>query len=94
KIEWVWLYENNREKFEEAMVYEKEGFTWMEEESLAELAKDERRDEIKRQHLKRKQNGSGKKSKTLLNNLLNEEEKGEYFDKEDEDYAGCTVCFI
>jgi 3'-phosphoadenosine 5'-phosphosulfate sulfotransferase (PAPS reductase)/FAD synthetase len=94
KIEWVWLYENNHEKFEEAMAYEKEGFTWMEEESLAELAKPERRDEIKRQHLKRKQNGSGKKSKTLLNNLLNEEEKGEYFDKEDEDYAGCTVCFI
>ncbi|MEX2410154.1 MAG: phosphoadenosine phosphosulfate reductase [Candidatus Paceibacterota bacterium] len=94
KIEWVWLYENNREKFEEAMAYEKEGFTWMEEESLAELAKEERRNEIKRQHLKRKQNGSGKKSKTLLSNLLNEDEKEEYFDKEDEDYAGCTVCFI
>lgn len=94
KIEWVWLYENNREKFEEAMAYEKEGFTWMEEESLAELAKPERREEIKRQHLKRKQNGSGKNSKTLLNNLLHEEEKGEYFDKEDEDYTGCTVCFI
>jgi 3'-phosphoadenosine 5'-phosphosulfate sulfotransferase (PAPS reductase)/FAD synthetase len=94
KIEWVWLYENNQEKFEEAMDYEKEGFTWMEEESLAELAKEERRNEIKRQHLKRKQNGSGKKSKTLLSNLLNEDEKGEYFDKEDEDYAGCTVCFI
>jgi len=94
KIEWVWLYENNREKFKEAMAYEKEGFTWMEEESLAELAKEERRNEIKRQHLKRKQNGSGKKSKTLLSNLLNEDEKGEYFDKEDEDYAGCTVCFI
>ncbi|MEX1013999.1 MAG: phosphoadenosine phosphosulfate reductase, partial [Candidatus Paceibacterota bacterium] len=66
----------------------------MEEESLAELAKEERRNEIKRQHLKRKQNGSGKKSKTLLSNLLNEDEKEEYFDKEDEDYAGCTVCFI
>lgn len=94
KIEWVWLYENNREKFEEAMAYEKEGFTWMEEESLAELAKEQRRNEIKRQHLKRKQNGSGKKSKELRNILLSDDEKGEYFDKEDEDYAGCTVCFI
>jgi len=94
KIEWVWLYENNREKFDEAVKYEKEGFTWMENESLQELAKEERRDEIKRQHLKKKQNGSSKKSKTLLNNLLNDNEKGEYFDKEDEDYAGCTVCFI
>jgi hypothetical protein len=94
KIEWVWLYENNREKFDEAIKYEKEGFTWMENESLVELAKEERRDEIKRQHLKKKQNGSSKKSKTLLNNLLEDNEKGEYFDKEDEDYAGCTVCFI
>jgi len=66
----------------------------MENESLVELAKEERRDEIKRQHLKKKQNGSRKKSKTLLNNLLDDNEKGEYFDKEDEDYAGCTVCFI
>lgn len=94
KIEWVWLYENNREKFNKAMEYEKEGFTWMEDESLEELSQPERRKEIKRLHLEKKQNGSGKKSKTLLNNLLNEEEKGEYFDKEDEDYTGCTVCFI
>ena len=94
KIEWVWLYENKREKFKEAKEYEKEGFTWMEDESLEELARLERREEIKRQHLKMKQNGSNKKSKTLLNNLLDEEEKGEYFDKEDEDYSGCTVCFI
>lgn len=94
KIEWVWLYENNRKKFDQAVKYEKDGFTWMEDESLLELAKAERRDEIKRQHLKKKQNNSSKKSKTLLNNLLDDEEKGEYFDKEDEDYAGCTVCFI
>ena len=94
KIEWVWLYENNREKFDEAVKYEKEGFTWMENESLLELSEPERRDEIKRQHLKKKQNGSSKKSKTLLNNLLDDNEKGEYFDKEDEDCAGCTVCFI
>jgi len=76
------------------MAYEKEGFTWMEDESLVELANPERRDEIKRQHLKKKQNDSSKKSKTRLNNLLDDNEKGEYFDKEDEDYAGCTVCFI
>jgi len=94
KIEWIWLYENNREKFEEAMQYEKEGFTWMKDESLEELSRPERREEIKHQHLKIKQNGNSKKTKTLLNNLLDKEEKGEYFDKEDEDYSGCTVCFI
>jgi hypothetical protein len=94
KIEWVWLYEKRRDKFDEAMKYEKDGFSWMEDETLEELAQPERRKEIKLQHIEKKQNDSGKKSKTLLNNLLDEEEKGEYFDKEDEDYAGCTVCFI
>lgn len=94
KIEWVWLYENNREKFDKAVEYEKEGFTWMESESLLELARPERRDEIKRQHLKKKKKKNTKVSKTLLNNLLDDSEKGEYFDKDEEDYAGCTVCFI
>ena len=94
KIEWVWLYENKPDKFEEAMKYEKDGFSWMEDETLEELAQPERRKEIKLQHLEKKNNRSSKKSKTLLNNILDEEEKGEYFDKEDEDYAGCTVCFI
>lgn len=94
KIEWVWLYENNPELFEKAKSYEKDGFTWMETESLDELTEPERVREIKRQHLNKKKNQNGSGSKTLLNNLLGEEEKGDYFDKEDEDYAGCTVCFI
>jgi len=88
------LYENNREKFEEAKKYEKEGFTWIENESLDELTQPERIKEIKLNHIEKKKKQSGKNSKTLLNNLLGENEKGEYFDKEDEDYAGCTVCFI
>lgn len=94
KIEWVWLYENNREKFDKAVEYEKEGFTWMENESLTELSMPERRDEIKRHHLRKKKKTNSKVSKTLLNNILDDSEKGEYFDKDEEDYAGCTVCFI
>ncbi len=94
KIEWIWLYENNREKFEEAKKYEKDGFTWIENESLDELTKPERIRDIKLKHIEKKQSNNGKTSKTLLNNLLGDEEKGDYFDKEDEDYAGCTVCFI
>ncbi|MEQ9307925.1 MAG: phosphoadenosine phosphosulfate reductase family protein [Balneolaceae bacterium] len=94
KIEWIWLYENNREKFEAAKKYEKEGFTWIENESLDELTQPERIKDIKLKHIEKKQTKNGKTSKTLLNNLLGEEEKGDYFDKEDEDYAGCTVCFI
>ncbi len=94
KIEWIWLYENNREKFEEAKKYEKDGFTWIEGESLEELTQPERVKDIKLRHIEKKEKSNGKTSKTLLNNLLGEEEKGDYFDKEDEDYAGCTVCFI
>ena len=94
KIEWIWLYENNREKFEKAKKYEKDGFTWIENESLDELTQPERIKEIKLKHIEKKKNRNGKTSKTLLNNLLGDEEKGDYFDKEDEDYAGCTVCFI
>ncbi|MFN1835257.1 phosphoadenosine phosphosulfate reductase family protein [Balneola sp. MJW-20] len=94
KIEWIWLYENNPEKFEAAKKYEKDGFTWIENESLDELTQPDRIAEIKRQHLEKKKNNNGTTSKTLLNNLLGEDEKGDYFDKEDEDYAGCTVCFI
>lgn len=94
KIEWVWLLENNPEKFEKAVNYEKEGFTWMEDESLVDLSKPDRVKQIKLQHINKKQKNSSKKSKTLLNNLLDETEKGQYFDKEDEDYEGCTVCFI
>tara|TARA_Y100001935_G_scaffold184304_1_gene152901 strand:- start:6157 stop:7353 length:1197 start_codon:yes stop_codon:yes gene_type:complete len=94
KIEWIWLYENNREKFEQAKKYEKDGFTWIENESLDELTRPERIREIKLKHIEKKQARAGKGSNTLLNNLLGESEKGDYFDKEDEDYAGCTVCFI
>jgi len=96
KIEWVWLYENNPEKFEKAQSYEKEGFTWMDNESLEELAQPERRKKIKRDHLKKqkRRKKQGSNSNTLLSNLLEENEKGEYFDKEEEDYTGCTICFI
>ena len=88
------MYENNPEKFEAAKSYEKEGFSWMENETLEELSQPERIIEIKKRHLAKKKQQTSKNSKTLLNNLLGESEKGDYFDKDDEDYAGCTVCFI
>jgi 3'-phosphoadenosine 5'-phosphosulfate sulfotransferase (PAPS reductase)/FAD synthetase len=94
KIEWIWLYENNPELFKKAQRYEKDGFTWIENESLDDLIHPDRIRDIKLKHIDKKQSVSSKKSKTLLNNLLGDEEKGDYFDKEDEDYAGCTVCFI
>jgi 3'-phosphoadenosine 5'-phosphosulfate sulfotransferase (PAPS reductase)/FAD synthetase len=50
KIEWVWLFENHRELFDQAMEYEKDGYSWMDTETLAELSEASRREKIKRDH--------------------------------------------
>ena len=82
RIEWVWLYENHLHLFEKAMTYEKDGYTWGQNESLAELAMPERRAEIKREHyLKTKRNDARKQSSFLVD-IMDEEEEG------------CAACFI
>jgi 3'-phosphoadenosine 5'-phosphosulfate sulfotransferase (PAPS reductase)/FAD synthetase len=54
KIEWVGLFENHPDLFEEARRYEKpeqgRGYTWCDNESLGELAKPERVAQIKREY--------------------------------------------
>lgn len=61
KIEWVRLKERHPEAFAEAMAYEKSAmdnqspFTWSQGESLSELSKPERMEQIKRDHEKRVQ---------------------------------------
>jgi len=82
KIEWVWLYEQHPEKFQQAMEYEneKEGFTWNQNESLSELIKPERIDAIKKEYLNR--NKTKTKSPYLLD-ILDETES-----------EGCAACFI
>lgn len=83
RIEWVWLYENHLHLFEKAMTYEKDGYTWGQNESLAELALPERRVEIKREHyLKIKRNNARKQSSFLVD-IMDEEED-----------AGCAACFV
>ena len=37
KIEWVWLYEQHPDLFKKAMEFEKDGYTWNQNESLADL---------------------------------------------------------
>src|SRR5690606_37166334 len=49
KIEWVWLLEQHPQLFEEAMAYEKEGYSWM-EETLTEIKKPVRISAIKTEH--------------------------------------------
>ena len=82
KIEWVWLYENHTDLFYKAMEYEKDGYTWMQDERLEDLIKPERIKQIKEYHLKRAAKNSNSKSSFLIDIL--EEAEGE----------GCAACFI
>lgn len=82
KIEWVWLYENHKDLFLKAMEYEKEGYTWMQDECLEDLIKPERIKQIKEYQLKRATKNSNSKSSFLIDIL--EEAEGE----------GCAACFI
>lgn len=82
KIEWVWLYEQHPDRFLEAMAYEKDGFTWMDDERLEELIAPSRVEEIKKSHLSLKAGANGTKSSYLVD-VLSESEG-----------QGCTVCFI
>lgn len=81
KIEWVWLYEQHPERFLEAMKYEKDGFTWMDDERLDELIQPDRLRKIKESHLS--SSPSRESSSSYLVDVLSESEG-----------QGCTVCFI
>jgi len=83
KIEWVWLYEQHTELFKKAMEYEKDGYTWIQDESLGDLIKPERIEQIKEDYIKRTQNKNNKKKSPYLLDILGEAE-GE----------GCASCFI
>ncbi len=84
KIEWIWLYEQHRELFDKAIQYEneKEGFTWNQHESLNDLVNPLRMEQIKREHLQRKNKEKSAKSPFLLDIL------------DDTESDGCTACFI
>ena len=82
KIEWVWLYEQHPDLFIQAMKYEKDGYTWMESESLSELIKPERIRQIKEEHLKKTKNKPQLKSNKLIDVL------------DDEGGISCVNCFI
>lgn len=80
RIEWVWLLEQNPERFKMAMEYEDEkaGFTWNQNESLRELMQPERVREIKEEYLSRKTDSQS----PFLLDILGEEAEG------------CASCFV
>lgn len=81
KIEWIWLYEQHPERFAQAMEYEKEGFTWMDDERLEELIQPERIHQIKEMHLRNSPEQRTRSS--YLIDVLNEAEG-----------IGCAACFL
>ncbi|NLR91914.1 phosphoadenosine phosphosulfate reductase domain-containing protein [Flammeovirga agarivorans] len=103
KIEWVWLLENHPKLFEKAKSYEKEGYSWIEGETLDDLAKPERVEAIKREHLKRKKRAYEKlyKSTDWQDAVLGEDNKrsttsnASWLDElSDAEGDGCASCFI
>ena len=82
KIEWVWLYEQHKELYLKAMEYEKDGYTWAQGESLEDIIKPERIEQIKEEYIKRMERKSKAKSPYLVD-ILDEEEG-----------IGCAACFV
>ncbi len=83
KIEWVWLYEQHPDRYSKAMEYEKDGFTWNQDETLADLIKPKRILFIKEDNMKRKANKISRTKSPYLIDIL-----------EDSEEDGCASCFI
>lgn len=82
KIEWVWLYEQHPDLYKKAMEYEKDGFTWAQGESLEDIIKPERLEQIKEEYIKRTERKAKNAKSSFLIDILDDEEEG------------CAACFI
>jgi hypothetical protein len=83
RIEWIWLYEQHPDKFKEAMQYEKDGYTWIQGETLQDLTQAKRMQQIKEEHLKKMQKKAQQPKSNNLMDILDVE-----------DTIGCTSCFV
>lgn len=90
--EWVGLKEHHPDLFEEAKRYETkrggEHFYWRQRESLAELEKPERIEQIKREHSLRLEQERKKRPNRSLIEII-----GAVLDAED-DEKGCDICHL
>ncbi len=82
KIEWVWLYEQHPDLYKKAMEYEKDGYTWAQGESLEDIIKPERIEQIKEEYIKRTERKAKNAKSSFLIDILDDEEEG------------CAACFI
>lgn len=83
KIEWIWLYEQHPDLYQKAMSFEKDGYTWIQNESLTDLIKPERIRQIKLDAIKKQEAKRQTSSCRLADNI------GDI----DEDNF-CANCFI
>lgn len=83
KIEWIWLYEQHPDLFKKSMEFEKDGYTWNQGESLADLIKPERIRQIKLDAIKRQELKAKKQSNSLLVDMF-----------ADDSDTLCANCFI
>jgi len=81
KIEWVWLLEQHPTLYKEAIKYEKDGYSWM-EERLEDLMKPERVASIKQEHYKRMNKQQQNKATSWQDQIMQAEGDG------------CASCFI
>lgn len=81
RIEWVWLLEQHPELYKKAMSFEKDGYTWIQGETLTDLAKPERVRQIKLDIIKKQEKAKQKRQGTTLVDIL-------------DDDVLCTNCFI
>ena len=90
KSEWVGLFENHPDLFEEAKTYEKEeeGYTWQQGESLSELIHPDRIQQIKEGERKRKEAARARRKPQTLAEMFT----GEYDDWDDDE--GCLICHL
>ncbi len=68
KIEWIWLYERHPNLFKKAQDYEKDGYSWMDNETLEQIIQPERMAQIKLDYiatLQKKLNGKSKSNKLV-----------------------------
>lgn len=90
--EWVGLLETHPDLFEKAMEYEKEDpstgerYTWVQGESLAELAKPERVSQIKQEYEQRMARSRRHAADRALGDVFAAEE--------DESPSGCLICHL
>ncbi len=81
KIEWIWLYEQHPDLFKKAMEFEKDGYTWNQNESLEDLIKPERIRQVKLDIIRRQKESRANNKGTTLAEILGDD-------------IMCTNCFI